>query len=534
VTRNRDVLGLVSLWLIVTAYNLFKPFHIDDTAHLIISAWILHHPLHPMRGVLNWSGTVQPIYETNQPPLYFYLLALWERLFGFSEPALHTMQSLFAAACIGIFHRLARHLAPAHALWLTAMLALNPAFIVEQNLMVDVPLLACWLGFFTCIICGIGQARQHRRFALAAVCAAAAVLMKYSSLVLIPVLLIALLLERRARQAWCLLIPVVLLAAWSAFNVYDYGGVHLLTGFHASAATYTPHAGPHRHFQFLHRLVAASAPWKLAAFALSWDIGLGALSCFGVISAGARVPRAANATYLVCLGGLAGLALAAGCGLRCDKILVLGFALNGGLTFLTVLRPRRDLAVCYLQLWIILTSLFYIFASPFIAARHILLILPAVSLVAATGREISRNAKIFGLLMTGIIAAGLCLSDFRFAEFYKRQAVSVRQSLPGGAKIWAAGHWGWQYYATQNGMAEIDANASVLRAGDYLIIPPEVDYQLPADIRVKFLGARVYDASAGDPFCTGRGARFYGFWGTEGPWSLSADCDFSVEVFEVK
>ena len=28
------------------------------------------------------------------------------------------------------------------------MLGLNPAFIVEQNLMVDVPLLCVWLGFF--------------------------------------------------------------------------------------------------------------------------------------------------------------------------------------------------------------------------------------------------------------------------------------------------------------------------------------------------------------------------------------------------
>ena len=119
-TRRRDFLGLVSIWLIVTAYNLFKPFHIDDTAHLIISAWILHHPLHPLRGQLNWLGTAQPIYQTNQPPLYFYLLAIWEFLFGFSEPALHSLQALFAAACIVLFHRRARQLAPAHALWLTA------------------------------------------------------------------------------------------------------------------------------------------------------------------------------------------------------------------------------------------------------------------------------------------------------------------------------------------------------------------------------------------------------------------------------
>jgi hypothetical protein len=49
---KRNFFWLFAIWLVVTAYNLYKPFHIDDTAHLIISSWITEHPLHPMSGPL--------------------------------------------------------------------------------------------------------------------------------------------------------------------------------------------------------------------------------------------------------------------------------------------------------------------------------------------------------------------------------------------------------------------------------------------------------------------------------------------------
>lgn len=80
---------LVAFWLACTCCNLFKPFHIDDTAHLEIARWIAAHPLHPMSGILNWDGITDPIHRTNQPALYFYLLALWGSVFGYSEPAMH-------------------------------------------------------------------------------------------------------------------------------------------------------------------------------------------------------------------------------------------------------------------------------------------------------------------------------------------------------------------------------------------------------------------------------------------------------------
>src|ERR1700688_3164178 len=98
---------LALAWSVITAYNLFKPFHIDDTAHLEIARWIAGHPLRPMSGLLNWSGIEEPIYRTNQPHLYFYLMAAWGEIFGYSELAMHALQSIFAAICILIFYKIA-------------------------------------------------------------------------------------------------------------------------------------------------------------------------------------------------------------------------------------------------------------------------------------------------------------------------------------------------------------------------------------------------------------------------------------------
>ena len=137
--------------------------------------------------------------------------------------------ALFSLAGILLFHRIAQRLVPANALWLTAMLALGPAFAVEQNLMVDVPLLSLWLLFFDALIVGadLDASQQRRRFLVAALACSAAILVKYSSLVLLPILPIVIVYERRWRLIWIGVVPFAVILAWSAFNYLDYGHIHI-------------------------------------------------------------------------------------------------------------------------------------------------------------------------------------------------------------------------------------------------------------------------------------------------------------------
>ena len=533
--KRRDALALLALWAIVTAYNLFKPFHIDDTAYVTIAQWIGRHPLHPMHGTLNWLGTEQPISKIIHPHLYFYILAAWGRVFGFSEPSLHLVQSLAALACILLFHRLARTLIPASALWATALLILGPAFIVEQNLMTDIPLLAVWLLFFSTLICDARSERQTRRYLIAALACSAAILIKYSSAVLVVMLCLSLLLERRRKQAWTVLCPLLAVAAWSLFNYFDYGHIHILT---------PPDQLPHD----LHRLVF---------FIVDWIVGIGALSPLGLIVAVQSKPRWVKSQAAIYAGLAAAFALlAAAVALRVlsthgsNWVCAADFAINGSLVCMAFVVSTLDLpwrtlwrnalppnvaARLYLVLWIALTSFAYIKASPFIASRHILLILPALTLLLAMhwGASLTPASKRFALALTVVISTGLCVSDWRFAEYYKTEAAELARSLPNTAPIWAAGHWGWQWYATHNGFQELDIHSSHLQPGDLFIWPEGVDREMPeAPLHLQLLRTDIQPYPLLNLFCTGQPAHFYEF-SLAGPWALSRNCINRIDVYRV-
>jgi 4-amino-4-deoxy-L-arabinose transferase-like glycosyltransferase len=535
---------LIGLWAVLTAYNLFKPYHVDDTAYLEIARWIQSHPFHPMSGIVNWGGIAEPIWHINQPHLYFYLLALWARIFGFSEPAMHVLQSFTALACVLLFYRLARALAAPTAIWATAILVLGPAFIVEQNLMVDVPLLATWLAFFNLLICGVRDSNQTRRYALAALICAAALLIKYSSLVLFPILCASLIAERRRRQAWTPAITLAMLAAWSWFNYLDYGGLHILTRPHAERSAY-----------------------ELLRLAVTWLICLGALTPLGFIAAvqsRLKLAKAGWAIYAIAGISFAALPAAIALGLlsdhRSDKLLWLIFAGNTALICFALAYEllsfgwlklncgwiaTKDAPALYLFLWLVGTTAFYVLFSPFIAARHVLLILPPVILllVSRWDSSLTRSSRVFGLAITVLVSAGLCLSDWRFAAFYRSEAITLTRSLPRTGTIWISGHWGWQWYTERNGLQQVDVRSSQLHPEDLLLVAREVDHQaLVRPVALRLLRTDTETHPLLNLFCTGRHAvRFYDSW-DEGlprfferaPWSLSRTCINHVDIFRVE
>lgn len=533
-----EYIWLIAIWMAVTTYNLFKPYHIDDTAHLEIARWIGSHPLHPMSGNLNWNGIDEPIWRTNQPHLFFYALAIWGRLFGFGEPAMHILQSFFSLACTLLFYRIARMLAPSSAIWATSMLVLGPAFIVEQNLMVDVPLLAVWLAFFNIMLCGIEDKNQNTRYFLAGLTCSIALLIKYSSLILIPFLLISLIIERRRSQIWAILIPVATLAIWSLFNYIDYGGVHIAT---------RPQTEGH------HSII------HIFQFSLAWLVGLGALTPLGILSATqihSRVRKRGQIIYYIIAFAFFVYILAIYVGLLndriSDKILWILFIANSIIMIIPIMQEffiisrsiftekniyRDYIKSIYILLWIFGTTAFYVVLSPFIAARHVLLILPAILLIITIKWRgaLTKSSMIFGLCITVVVSAGLCISDWQFAAFYRSEAVALERSLPNKGTIWTNGHWGWQWYAQLAGFKEVDIKASRVRAGDLLVVPEQVNHQpLSQPVALSLIRTDYEANSVLNVFCTGRDVRFYEYSYRQGPWSLSRNCLNRVDVFEVE
>ena len=535
---TRDNAALAVIWLAVTAYNLFKPYHIDDTTHLEIARWIAAHPLRPMSGMMNLVGIVTPVYSTNQPHLYFYLLAVWGSLFGYGEPAMHALQALFSLAAILLFYRIAQRLAPANALWLTAMLALGPSFVVEQNLMVDVPLLALWLLFFAALILGADadEGSQRRRFLVAALACTAAVLMKYSSLILLPILIVVIAYERRWRFVWVCIVPLAALVAWSVFNYFDYGSIHIIQ---------RPLEAEDRRYASLTRLVA-------------WMMTLGAITPFGLIAIVRLAPRLRRwgpAIYATTALMFALLVAAVAAGrlneALADIALRAAFLINAAAmaavaanVFVGRLSDRRalfppspaDAQLLILFLWIAGHVSFYSLFAPFMAVRHLLLVLPAVLLVAALSwpARLPRADAAFGLATTLVLSVGLGWADWRFAAFYRDEAATIRATLPAGARIWFTGVWGWRWYAARAGLLPVDVDRIQLAPGDFVAVSrDEYSRKIHDQTPLVFVRSDVKPLGLGDLFCTADPVRFYKTAFTEAPWRLTRSCSNIVDIYRV-
>lgn len=529
---------LIALWVVVTLANLWKPFQLDDTAHLEIARWIAGHPTRPMSGPLNWVGLVEPIHRTNQPHLFFYLMAGWGRLFGWTEMAMHALQALAAGACVVLLHRIAQRIVPDHALWVTAIVVLSPAFVVSQNMMGDVPLLALWLWFFDALLDPAPSGGRTRRYLIAAIACTAAILTKYSSLALLPILAAVPMIERRWRSIWVIAVPLAGIAAWSAFNVWDYGGIHIAQRNGGSSDALRP-------FKFI----------------IAWGLILGGVSPIGlaITSRWSFSVRGKVSLFVVAGTALAALAVLVAMGIIAepfaDRVLWVAFAVNGLLIALTLVRPlamltrtafaglgglQAQAVPVVLALWVFGAGAFYVLFPAFSAVRHVLTVLPGLTLLACLSypEALTRPVKVAALTFMVPITMAVSLADYRFADFYRNQstriAAALSPQLPAGGTIWTSGHWGWQWYAERAGMQEIDYRRSVPRPGDFYIEAIDVDHQFPTQRLALARVAKIAQHSHPlNPFCTARPDHFYRSGSRFGPWSLSRACEERLLVYRV-
>ena len=459
---------LFGLWLFASAFNFDKAYHVDDTAYLEMARWIAQHPLHPMSGLLSWGADYEAIHYTNQPPLYFYLMAGWGLLFGWSEIAMHALMSAFTLWVILAFFRLARIVTPGAALLPTAFLALGPVFVVSQNTMVDIPLLALWLEFFRVLL--DPKFNNRWRYPVAGCLCAVALLVKYTSLVLFPALVLHIVLVGGAVRLVWVLLPVGVLAAWSGFNYWEYGGVHM--------------AG---------RPVASKPLSAYLNSAIYWVSVLGAITPFAgaYFYANKCLTHSKQVRFiwsvvliLFCFSYVCLLSWIIAFPTRHMVNLVLEFLfLMTGVGVLSILITTSFQKLCTKQLntaewmllcWIVSAAGFVVVLAPFMAARHVLLALPPILLLTNSWLLVRVNitfAKSASVMLTVLLTTLLSLADRWYADIYRTQAVSIRATLPSDSTIWFNGNWGWQWYAERAGMklfTKLPDRASPA-AGDYFV-----------------------------------------------------------------
>jgi len=480
--RDFSVVLILALWCFATLWNIDKAFHIDDAAHMAFAQWIAIDPWHPMSGLIFDDGQFFPIHWTNQPSLYFYLMALWAKLWGWSEVSMHALIALFSLWAIVSFDKLTKHFCEHNRSTQSLVLclfALCPAFVVGQNTMVDVPLLAITLAFYWALLCP--QYSGHQRYLLAGLLCSAALLTKYTSLVLIPAMALQMIVTQHKRYWAYLLIPIGALVAWSLFNIADFGHPHLF-GRSAGGSGGKLHWGQLRLIFWWIGILGAICPFVLALLIAQYQQASSQLakrSWLFLILSSAIAP----CLVIICIAIQPSARWI-------DLIFNYAFLASGvgllAMLFLAIGRTQKHLVqdrkpqMILLMYWFISVSVFIVALAPFLAIRHALLAIPPLLLLlfaqvptSSANVKLSKTLSMLAITLSIGITSLLASADNWFAGVYKEKApqiaLQLSQHLGPNQHIWYSGMWGWAWYAKQAGITPFDRQHPAMREGDLLI-----------------------------------------------------------------
>lgn len=458
------MLIILFLWIILTLFNINKAYHIDDTFHLEAAEWIKNHPGQPMSGTINWADDPTPLYTHNQPPLFFFTIALIS-IAGTHELWLHLYLSVFTLAALFFFYQITLLLNIRRRLTLLVLFASCPAFVVNQNMMTDVPVLALLLAsaFFTLRAAKI---KPMRNYLFAGLILGIGILIKYSVLPLVVAMLLILLLRKHYQYLWTAFVPIFLLVVWSFWNWYEFGSIHFLDRPRGEI-----------HINRLWSFIACMG--SVATFSLVFIKGI-----FDDKRAGNAVVIFFLLLFMIPIPVFLLNLLAED---RFTNMLNYIFILNGFLVYIGVFYLMvRDLKKGFraflassefvVLLYAGALSLFIVLFAPFMATRHILLIVPFILLF---GYRIFDNVpqiiNTIAVLTSIMLAIALGTADYRYADTYRQMAkIEVNND---GHTIWSRGHWGWQWYSKKAGMKDYSTRQSEVVKGDFMVFPGDVPLQ---------------------------------------------------------
>lgn len=506
---------ILMVWLFATSFNLFKPIHIDDAAHLEIAEWIAEHPLNPMSGFVNWENSAEPIYKLNQPALYFYALALIGSFTDFNPFILHLFQSLIYLIFIILFYKLARLITPENTIISVILVGCNPGLVINQNLMVDIPLITLWLASFYFLLKPNNSLRNNL---IGGIFIGLSVLTKYSSLPLLVIYYIIIAIRFNFKKWWLMLIPTSLLLGWSIFNFYDYEGIHILSrdtkefrvediynNFLSSLVTLGAISffSPLLILQNSHRKNQKKVYWILIIAIIVFLIFL-AFNAIYMIHEDRRTDFL-RGTFI-----LNGLVLLICVIIYLVKVIKLPF------------NQTKNTNKFILLLWIILPWIFLIQFTPFFATRHMILIIPPLALlfIKPISNSKQRVMAALSIVLTIGITIGLGVSDWKYANFYKSTAESLKVEYPDTKKHIFTGHWGWQYYMKKQGFIQYDIHREQPIKGSLFLTPWGMNQQKLND-SIKLTPHDTIVAPSTPFFSTARKAAFYDCSWKKLPWFIT-------------
>jgi hypothetical protein len=511
------------LWIILTAVNIDKAFHIDDTFHLEVSKCIKDNPLKPMSGLINWYNIPEAIYNYNQPSLFFYLIALITKIFGDKEIPLHLFLSVFTFFSLYYFYKTAQTLLVKNINVLLVLFAFCPALMINQNVMTDVPVLSLILGFVYFLL-KANSAKKLPYYCISSLLLGFGLLIKYSLLPLLVVFILVILIRRDYKNLFFLLVPLGILSLWSIWNYAEYGSIHILNR----------QGGE---IQFNKFLAFMGCLGSISVFSISFVFGLYPSKGLKWI------------IYFILIAFIISIILFVFNFIPEKKyaaFLNYSFIINGFVIFIllffaNIINLKKigfrnfveaDNFVVFLLFVII--SAFIIFFAPYIATRHILLVIPFVLYLSHEfiGRA-TQNINKLTITIAILLGLVLAVSDWKYADYYRKMASEI--NLPENGNVWTAGHWGWQWYSTKKGMIQYDMNQPNVKDGDYLIYPKGISVQkFNENIKLIVVDKKWKEADMLTFFSGNSFASLYNSFIDKGPWSLSKEPIDTIMICKIR
>jgi 4-amino-4-deoxy-L-arabinose transferase-like glycosyltransferase len=462
-TRTRDWLVVVLAAAAVSLPYLDKPFHIDDVLYLRVADQILRTPDDPYKGVVLWDakdGQPASLFLTDHnPPLWKYCQAGVLAAFakpnerGESERLLHLLQTAAViGAALGLY-QLGRRFCP-FPLWATLAVLTAPFFLPGVNIMLEAPALCfcLWAIEFQCRAWDSDQSVVWSL--LAGVVASLAILTKYTSGLLLPLLFLESLRRRNLQSLWFLLPPITALAGWAAWGVATHG---------------RPHLGAHG-------LTFNVWEWHLKALNVVRLIGgmqvFGLLAFLAVLWCGERSTRLAMIGVAI-LGVLLTWLDVQQAVKRCaeefafmtplQQVHFSAFDVHGFLSLavafaLTTANAEDRSSASFLRIWMAMVLAFNVCCTPFNAVRHLLMFfVPFVWTVGCCFERFNAAAIRWpALAVSAALGFSLASADHQFAASTReiartdfRSLVNERSAV--GRTVWFSANWGLVHYGTREG-----------------------------------------------------------------------------------
>jgi len=484
--------------------NAWKPAVTDDYAYLSLALNIQENPAKPFGPPpdgcrIIWYFHSQGAFTLLSPLVVPYWLAVGTSLFGMDLVALKLWLFPFCLLFTASLAALFRRFSPGFEKPLLAVTILSPAFLPSLNVMIDIPAVALNLAAVVVFLKALdGERRRWGMLLLAGVLAGLASQTKYTGATSVVLMMGYSIARRRSAGLIASVLAMAIFVGWEAYLAQVYGRSHFLHQLQQRRQR-TPDTGPVREgsvgevsasvVQQLEQvmpligIVGGLSPGLIAlaltALGRSRRLVLGVLGFFIVEFVILAFVPDRGAVFMKAMH------------LPRDEVSLgtIAMGINGSLFTVTLLavswkllkRDRRGAAERLLIGWLLVELAACFLLTTFTAARRVMGILVVATLLvgrllAREGDDPNRRRLVFASTLVGLLFGLLYfVTDYRDAQFEKRAALEtiawIRAQDHPRSQIWFTGHWGFQYYAEQEGARAVEPDDTIIEVGDWLIVP---------------------------------------------------------------